>query len=136
MLDIRYKVLGVRYKVLDMKESIMRNKSLEFAIRIVSIYKYLSEERKEFVLSRQLLRSGTAVGAMLRESEHAESPADFIHKFAIAQKECNETAYWLELLNKTNYLNDNEYKELSNSCIELLKMITATIITMKRKTKI
>lgn len=113
----------------------MHEKSLDFAIRIVNLFKFLCQEQKEFVLSKQLLRSGTSVGAMIRESEHAESNPDFIHKFAIAQKECNETLYWLELLYKTEYLNKQQYTSISNDAIELIKMITKAIITSKNKAK-
>ncbi len=81
-----------------MKENIVKNKSYQFAIRIVNLYKYLIVDKKEFVLSKQLLRSGTAIGALIREGEHAESNADFIHKLSIALKEANETSYWIELL--------------------------------------
>lgn len=116
-----------------MGKTIMHDKSLEFAIRIVKLYQYLCIEHKEFVLSKQLLRSGTSVGALIRESEHAESNADFIHKFAIAQKECNETLYWLELLYKTNFLTKNEFESISLAALELLKMITSSIKTTKSK---
>ncbi len=81
-----------------MRENIVKSKSFGFAIKTVNLYKYLCNDKKEFVLSKQLLRSGTAVGALVREAEHAESRADFIHKMAIAQKECNESIYWIELL--------------------------------------
>ena len=87
-----------------MKENVVMDKSFEFAIRIVKLSKYLVEQKREFVLSKQLLRSGTAVGALIRESEHAESKADFIHKLSIALKEANETDYWIDLLHKTDYL--------------------------------
>ncbi|MEO6327779.1 MAG: four helix bundle protein [Ginsengibacter sp.] len=83
-----------------MKENIIKLKSFEFTLRIIKLYKYLIEVKKEFVLSKQLVRSGTAVGAMIRESEHAESKPDFIHKLSIALKEANETQYWIELLYK------------------------------------
>jgi len=81
-----------------MKENIIKNKSFGFALRMIKLYQYLKDEKKEYTLSKQLLRSGTSVGAMIRESEQAESKADFIHKLAIAQKEANETEYWIELL--------------------------------------
>jgi four helix bundle protein len=81
-----------------MKENIIKNKSFDFALRIVKLYQYLVEEKKEYILSKQLLRSGTSIGAMVRESEYAESKADFIHKLYIALKEANESLYWLELL--------------------------------------
>ena len=85
------------------------DKSFAFAIRIVRLYKLLCEHRKELVLSKQILRSGTAVGALIKESEHAQSKADFINKLSIALKEANETGYWLELLLKTNYISENQF---------------------------
>lgn len=91
----------------------------------MNIYKYLSTEKKEYVLSKQLLRSGTSIGALIREGEHGESKADFVHKYAIAQKECYETLYWLELLKGTEFINQHEFESLSNDAIELMKMITA-----------
>lgn len=105
---------------------------MNFAIRIVSLYKFLSEEKTEKVMSRQILRSGTSVGANIREGLFAESPADFIHKHSIAQKECSETLYWLELLNRTNYITSEQYNSLNIDCISLIKMITASIITCKK----
>jgi four helix bundle protein len=86
------------------KKSVIKDKSFVFAIRIVKLYQHLSTARKEFILCKQLLRSGTAVGALVRESQNAESSADFTHKLAIAQKECNETLFWLELLKETGIL--------------------------------
>ena len=80
------------------KENIIKSKSFQFALKILQLSKFLSEDKKEYVLSKQLLRSGTSIGALVRESEHAESKIDFIHKLAIAQKESNETQYWIELL--------------------------------------
>lgn len=79
-----------------MKDNLIKTKSFQFAIRVVKLNQYLVSEKKEFILSKQLLRSGTAIGAMVREAEHAESKSDFKHKLAIAQKEINETIYWLE----------------------------------------
>ncbi|GIQ58359.1 hypothetical protein Flavo103_14950 [Flavobacterium collinsii] len=105
-----------------MKENIIKDKSFDFAIRIVKLYQYLSVEKKEFVLSKQLLRSGTSIGAMIREAEHAESKNDFIHKFAIAQKEANEAVYWLELLKATNYLNEKEFATINNDAISIFKI--------------
>jgi four helix bundle protein len=90
-----------------MKESVLKEKSFNFAIRIVNVYKYLSETKKEFVLSKQLLRSGTAIGALQSESCYAESKADFIHKYGIAQKECSESIYWLKLLYRTDFITQN-----------------------------
>jgi four helix bundle protein len=114
-----------------MKENIIKNKSFEFAIRIVKLYQYLGIEKKEFILSKQLLRSGTSVGAMVRESEHSESKADFVHKLAIAQKEINETIYWLELLKATDYLRQEQFDSINNDAVEIIKLITAIIKSTK-----
>ena len=118
-----------------MRESVLKNKSFKFAIRIVNLYKYLCEDKREFVLSKQVLRSGTSVGAMVYEAEHSESKADFIHKMAIAQKEINETIYWLELLKETEYISDKEFESIDTDAIEIIKMITLTIKTTKSKLK-
>jgi len=115
-----------------MRKNVLREKSFGFAVRVVNLSKYLCEKKKEFVLSKQVLRSGTSVGAMVRESEHAESKNDFVHKMAIAQKEINETLYWLELLNATEYISTAEYKSLNADAVEIIKMITSSIKTAKR----
>jgi four helix bundle protein len=115
-----------------MKESNIRNKSFAFAIRIVKLYQYLCEQKKEFVLSKQLLRSGTSVGAMVRESEHAETKKDFVHKMAIAQKEINETIYWLELLAATDYLATKEFESINADAVELIKILTTIIKNAKQ----
>ena len=114
-----------------MKKSILKEKSLEFAIRVVYLYKYLCEEKKEYVMSKQLLKCGTSVGAMVREAEYSESKADFVHKMAIAQKEINESVYWLELLNKTEFISTKEFDSINSDAIEILKMITSSIKTAK-----
>ncbi len=114
-----------------MKESIIKQKSFLFAIRIVRLYQHLTAEKREFVLSKQVLRSGTSVGANVRESQNAESDMDFIHKLGIAQKEADETLYWLELLNATNYLTNAEFKSIHKDATELLKIIKSIIITKK-----
>ncbi len=114
-------------------KSIIKDKSFVFAIRIVRLYQYLVDTKREFVLSKQLLRSGTAVGALVREAQNAESPKDFIHKLGIAQKECDETSYWIALLKETEYLTDKEFESINSEAIELLKMIRSAIITMKKK---
>lgn len=116
-----------------MKNNIVKDKSFDFAIRIVKLYQYLSVEKKEFTLSKQLLRSGTSIGAMIREAEHAESKNDFIHKFAIAQKEANESVYWLELLKATDYLNEKEFENIYNDAIAILKLITSILKTSKNQ---
>lgn len=88
-----------------MKDNIIKTKSFSFAVRVVKLYKILTTERKEYMISKQLLRSGTSIGANVREALNGESKADFIHKLAISQKECDESLYWLELLKETNYIN-------------------------------
>lgn len=114
--------------------SIVKNKSFQFAVRTVNLYKVLLSERKEFVMSKQLLRSGTSVGANVREAVNAQSTADFIHKLSISQKECDETLYWLELLKETNYITETEFESLHNDATELLKIIRSIILTTKQKT--
>ncbi len=116
-----------------MSESIVKTKSFAFAVRTVKLYKFLSTQHKEFVLSKQLLRSGTSVGANVRESQNAQSKADFVHKLAIAQKECDESLYWLELLKETDYLNTDEFESLHFDANELLKIIRSIILTTKQK---
>ncbi|MEI6554211.1 MAG: four helix bundle protein [Paludibacter sp.] len=116
-----------------MKENIVKEKSFLFAVRIVKLYKYLTEEKKEFVLSKQILRCGTSVGAMIREAEHAESHNDFKHKMAIAQKEINETIYWLELMVETDYLSKGQFESINNNALEIIKLITSIIKAAKAK---
>lgn len=114
-----------------MRENVVKNKSFDFSVQIVEHYKLLVSERKEFVMAKQMLRSGTAVGALIREAEHAESKPDFVHKLAIAQKEMNETLYWLELLLKTKYLKEHEFLRLNDIGEELIKLLTSIIKTSK-----
>lgn len=114
------------------KKNIIKEKSFSFAIEIVSVYKNLIE-KKEFVLSKQLLRSGTSIGANIREAEHAQSKADFINKMSIALKEANETEYWLDLLYSTNYINQTEFEKIKPKIIELLKLLISIINTSKNK---
>ncbi len=109
------------------------DKSFLFAIRIVTIYKILTQEHKEYILSKQLLRSGTAIGALIREAQNAESKADFVHKLGIAQKECDETIYWIDLLNATDYLKESDYKLLNEGAKELLRILRSSIITTKQR---
>ena len=116
-----------------MEKNIIKTKSFAFAIRIVKLFQYLQEEKKEYILSKQLLRSGTSVGAMIREAEHSESKQDFIHKLAIAQKEINECIYWIELLKSTNYLSEEQFASINFDAIEIIKMITSIIKTSKSK---
>jgi four helix bundle protein len=114
-----------------MRENVVKKKSFAFAVRVVKLYQYLCEQKKEFVLSKQLLRSGTSVGAMVREAEHAESKADFKHKLGIAQKEINESIYWLELLNETDYLTKEQFEQIINDAVEIIKLITAILKSAK-----
>ena len=115
-----------------MKDGALQVKSFAFAVRIVKLYKFLCADKKEFVLSKQLLRSGTAIGALIREAEQAESKPDFIHKLAIALKEANETEYWILLLHETEYLREHESTSMLNDNIELLKLLTSIINSTKR----
>jgi four helix bundle protein len=117
-----------------MRRNIVKEKSFAFAVRIVKCYKWLCTEKKEFVMSKQMLRSGTSVGAMVREAEHAESTKDFIHKMSIAQKEINETIYWLELLRHTDYLDSDQFEGLDRDAVEVIKLVTAIIKSSKQTT--
>jgi four helix bundle protein len=116
-----------------MKDGALQIKSFAFAVRIVMLCKYLCDEKREFVLSRQLLRSGTGIGALVREADQAESKPDFIHKLAIALKEANETEYWLLLLCETGYLTASEADSVLNDNKELLKLLTSIINTSKQR---
>ncbi len=118
-----------------MKENILKEKSFQFAIRIINLYKFLKKEHKEFILSQQIIKSGTSVGAIVRESEHAESLKDFIHKLSIGLKEINETDYWLDLLFSTGFISEKMYSSLKIDCIELLKLLTASVKTSKQRIK-
>ena len=117
------------------KKSVIQDKSFAFAIKAINCYKYLSKEKKEFVMSKQLLRSGTSVGANIREAQNAQSKADFIHKLSISQKECDESLYWLELLNATDYLDEHKFKELHKDATEVLKILRSIILTTKQNLK-
>ncbi len=117
------------------KENIIQNKSYKFAVRIVNLYKFLVSDKKEFVLSKQILRSGTAIGALVREGEHAQSTADFINKLSIALKEANETLYWLELLKDTDYLAENDFDSIYNDAEELVKILVRIVKTTKKQIK-
>ncbi len=110
----------------------LREKSFNLALRIVKLYQYLILTKKEFVLSKQILKSGTNPGAMVRESANAESSADFIHKLSIALKEIGETEYWLELLYRSNYITTPEYDSLRADVVEVGKMLTSSIKTKKK----
>jgi four helix bundle protein len=113
------------------KSNPLKDKSYAFAIKIVKLSQMLVSEKREFVLSKQTLRSGTAIGALIRESEFAASKADFINKLTVSLKEANETEYWLMLLYDTEYLNNDEFVQLRFECKELIAMLVSSIKTSK-----
>ena len=115
-----------------MKKNVVKSKSYSFAIEVVSTYKYLVKEKKEYVLSKQLLRSGTAIGALIVEGEHAQSKPDFLHKMNIALKEANETRYWLDLLKDCGYIQVDFYKNLCKEAEELIKLLASIVRTTKQ----
>jgi four helix bundle protein len=114
------------------KPNPLKDKSFHFALNIVKLYKLLTEEKREYIMSKQLLRSGTSIGANIREGQNAQSKPDFIHKFSIAQKECDETLYWLELLHQSEYLEEKEFTSIHSDATELLKMLRSSILTTKQ----
>ncbi|PJE40807.1 MAG: four helix bundle protein [Flavobacterium sp.] len=114
-----------------MSESIIKAKSFELAVSGIKFYKSLISDKKEFVMSKQFLRSVTSVGANVREAVNAQSKLDFIHKLSISQKECDETMYWLELLKETDYISTKEFNTIYPQCVEVLKIIKSIIITSK-----
>jgi four helix bundle protein len=115
------------------KENVIQDKSYAFAIRTVNLYRFLTDQKKEFVLSKQLLRSGTSIGANVEEGIGGQSEKDFYSKLNISYKEARETHYWLRLLRDTNYLSEEETKSMLDDCDELLKIIGSIIKTMKVK---
>lgn len=112
-----------------MKKSTVKEKSFNFAIRIVKLYKYLMEEKKEFVLSKQILKSGTSIGANINEAQQGQSKKDFLMKMNISLKECTETKYWIELLSATEYINQEQKESIIKDCIEIEKMLTSIVKT-------
>lgn len=118
-----------------MNESVLKDKSYNFALRIIKLYKYIIREKKEFVLSKQILRSGTSIGANIEEANQAQSKADFVHKLSIAQKEAFETDYWLRLLRDSDFLTENQAESLLEDCRELQKLLTSSIKTAKSNLK-
>lgn len=116
-----------------MRENIVVEKSEDFAVRIVKLYKLLQSERKEFIMSKQLIRCGTSIGANIAEAQEAQSDTDFIAKLYISLKGCSETLYWLRLLCRTGYLSENEYSSVQNDASELKALLTAIIKSKKTK---
>ncbi len=113
------------------KQNPVKEKSFAFALRIFKLAKYLQDIKREFVLSKQVLRSGTAIGALIREAEHAQSKPDFISKMSIALKEANETGYWVELLHQSDYLAQDQYESIHPDAQELIKLLVAIVKTSK-----
>lgn len=114
-------------------ENIVAEKSYAFALRIIKLYKYIKLEQNEFVISKQILRSGTSIGALIREAEHAQSDADFLNKMNVSLKEANETQYWLMLLKDSDYISEESYDSISNDCVELIKLLASIVKSMKQK---
>jgi four helix bundle protein len=121
--------------IMNGKDRVYKDKLLKFAVRIVKLKNYLNEQKHEYNIADQIQRSGTSIGANHREAIAAESDVDFIHKLAVAQKECNETLYWLELLKETGYIDEQMFVSLYNDAEEIMRMLTASIITIKKKLK-
>ena len=118
-----------------MAKSILKEKSYDFAIRTVNLNRYLREKKHECVLSKQILRCGTAIGALIREAEFGQSRADFRSKMYIALKEANETEYWLNLLRDTNFISEKEFESMSSDCSQLIRMLVATVKTTATPSK-
>ena len=116
-----------------MSKNVLKDKSLAFALRIVKAYRYLVQEKQEYVLSKQLLRCGTAIGALVREAEYAQSIPDFINKMSIALKETNETEYWLIILKESEFIDNDVYMSIVSECQELLRLLISSINTSKNK---
>ena len=116
-------------------DNITKDKSYAFALKIIKVHNFLSKEQHEFILSKQILRCGTAIGALVWEAEHAQSYADFINKMNIALKEANETSYWLMLLKDSGYMDIGSYESLHHDCIELVRLLASIIKTSKANTK-
>lgn len=116
-----------------LNKNIIATKSYAFALRIIKLYQFLTSEQNEYVLSKQILRSGTSVGALVKEAEHAQSMADFLNKMNIALKEANETEYWLMLLKDSNYLDEKSFESIITDNIEIIKLLISIVKTTKQK---
>ena len=114
-----------------MSENIVSEKSMKLAVRVVRLYQYLSEEKKECILSKQMLRSGTSIGANIKEALQGQSKKDFTAKMSISLKEANETEYWLELLYETNKLSKEQFESIYNDCTEVSKLLTSIVKTSR-----
>lgn len=114
-----------------MKDNVVMDKSFSFAVKIVKLVRSIQDQKKEYLITKQLIRSGTSVGANIREGNNAESKADFIHKLSIAQKECSETIYWLGLLKETEYISELEFRSVHSVAVELIKLLTSILKSAK-----
>ena len=115
-----------------MKENVIMRKSFAFSVRIVNLHRYLSRKKNEFVISRQICKSGTSIGANIAEAQQAQTRPDFLSKLNISLKETTETLYWLRLLEATDYLTKSEYESIASDCIELEKILTASVKAIKK----
>ena len=119
---------------MNLSKNVVEEKSIDFSVRIVKLYKYLTEAKKETIMARQILRSGTSIGANISEAQSASSEKDFLFKMQTASKECNETKYWLLLLYKTDFITQEEFESINSDCIELMKLLKAITKTVFNKT--
>ena len=117
----------------NIMDNVIENKSFQFAIRIVRLYKFLCEEKKEYILSKQLLRAGTSIGANVTESQQAQSKPDFVSKISISLKEASETKYWIKLLGATEYLSENQTKSILDDCVEIEKILVTILKSAKNQ---
>lgn len=117
----------------NIMDNVIENKSFQFAIRIVRLYKFLCKEKKEYILSKQLLRAGTSIGANVTESQQAQSKPDFVSKISIALKEASETKYWIKLLGATEYLSENQTKSILDDCVEIEKILVTILKSAKNQ---
>ena len=117
----------------NIMDNVIENKSFQFAIRIVRLYIFLCEEKKEYILSKQLLRAGTSIGANVTESQQAQSKPDFVSKISIALKEASETKYWIKLLGATEYLSENQTKSILDDCVEIEKILVTILKSAKNQ---
>ena len=115
-----------------MAESIMLDKAKDFAVEVINVCKEIKQNQRESILTNQLIRSGTSVGANIHESKYASSTTDFIYKMQLALKECYESEYWLELLNRTGYIPDEQYKKIINECGQIRRMLISSLNTVKQ----
>lgn len=116
---------------MEKRENVICDKTYAFALRVIKLYKFLTQEQKEFVLAKQLLRSGTSIGANVEEALAASSKADFVHKLNIAAKEARESSYWLRLLRDSQYIPENAFDSIYEDCLEIRRIISKILITMK-----